>query len=70
MGAAAYNRGSRAISEQIDREFRSRSRLIRCKGRMRNGPGKRYARCESCGEIDWELNEGDPCRQFVRDPRD
>ncbi|MDD3983984.1 MAG: hypothetical protein PHU54_08595 [Candidatus Omnitrophica bacterium] len=67
MGAAAYNRGSRCISEQIDREQSSRRILVRCAGRMRNGPGKRFARCDKCGQIDWELNEGDPCRGFVRE---
>lgn len=66
MGAAAYNRGSHCISEQIDREQRGRRQLVRCTGRMRNGPEKRYARCDKCGEIDWEANEGDPCRAFVR----
>lgn len=33
-----------------------------CNGKMRNGPEKRYARCTKCGAIDYELNEGDPCR--------
>lgn len=35
--------------------------LHRCPGRMRNGPGKRYVRCNVCGRVDWERNEGDPC---------
>ena len=65
MGAAAYNRGSKAIREQIDRELERKTIRVRCKGIMRNGPEKRYARCRHCGAIDWELNEGDSCRAFV-----
>lgn len=41
------------------------AKLVRCNGRMRNGPEKRYARCRVCGAIDWELNEGDRCRAMV-----
>lgn len=33
----------------------------RCPGTMRNGPEKRYVRCDHCHRIDWERNEGDPC---------
>jgi hypothetical protein len=68
MGAAAYNRGSKAISAQIDRELKSHNRP--CNGVMYNGPNKRYARCSRCGRIDYEQNEGDRCRVvFIRDHR-
>jgi hypothetical protein len=67
MGHAAYNRGSMAISIQIDRELeeKRKARRVRCNGKMRNGPDKRYARCVKCGAIDYELYEGDKCRMFV-----
>ena len=65
MGVAAYNRGSRAISEAINREQRTKRTKIRCSGKMRNGPEKRYARCDTCGRIDWEANEGDRCLEWV-----
>lgn len=32
-----------------------------CRGRMSNGPGKRYVRCALCGRVDFEKNEGDVC---------
>ena len=28
---------------------------------MFNGPRKAYARCDTCGAIDYESNEGDRC---------
>lgn len=67
MEHVAYSRKSRAINAQIDRELAEKRnvRRIRCDGRMRNGPEKRYARCIKCGAIDYELNEGDRCRAFV-----
>lgn len=34
-----------------------------CAGTMDNGPGKRFARCHLCRRIDYELCEGDVCRQ-------
>ena len=34
----------------------------RCKGKLYNGPGKRYCRCNVCHRIDWEANEGDRCQ--------
>lgn len=37
-----------------------------CNGRFRNGPGKLYARCDRCGHVDWEANEGDRCTREVR----
>lgn len=64
MGAAAYNRGSRAIRNQIDRELAA-SRRTPCPGLFRNGPGKRYARCSHCGRVDYEANEGDRCRAVL-----
>jgi hypothetical protein len=36
-----------------------------CGGTLFNGPEKRFVRCDSCGELDWERNEGDRC---VREP--
>ena len=33
----------------------------RCGGVMRDGPEKRYARCGTCGRIDYERYEGDRC---------
>lgn len=35
---------------------------MQCPGRYRNGPDKRYVRCNLCKEIDWEANEGDRCK--------
>jgi hypothetical protein len=35
----------------------------RCPGVLRNGPGKAFTRCATCGAIDWEANEGDTCRK-------
>ena len=62
-GVAAYNRGSRLISRQLDRA------VIRdgwyCNGRMENGPNKNYARCQKCGHIDYEKNEGDLCGRLI-----
>lgn len=70
MGAAAYNRGSKVLRDQLDREAEDRRtvRHVRCSGLMRNGPEKRYARCRVCGGVDYELNEGDHCR--ARMPED
>ena len=65
MGIAAYNRGSAAIRHQLDREARARRTRVRCGGKLHNGPGKRYVRCERCQHIDWEANEGDLCTEFV-----
>jgi hypothetical protein len=39
--------------------------MERCKGKMRNGPDKRYTRCTLCGRLDYETNEGDPCPYFA-----
>jgi hypothetical protein len=65
MGIAAYNRGSRAISAGIDREA-ARTRYGRyCTGKMWNGPGKQYARCLKCGDIDYEKYEGDRCGKLI-----
>lgn len=64
MGAAAYRRGSRVIREQIDRECSARR--LRCAGKMRNGPDKRFARCDQCGAISYEKYEGDTCGKEVR----
>lgn len=57
MSAAAYNRGSRAISASIARERRPRP----CPGKL-NG-NKRLASCLVCGGADYEGNEGDRCRR-------
>ena len=35
----------------------------RCVGTYRNGPGKRFARCQVCGGVDYEANEGDHCKR-------
>jgi hypothetical protein len=61
MGAAAYNRGSRAIRAQIDRDLAARRTETLCPGKMRNGPEKKYTRCDLCSAIDYEKNEGDRC---------
>lgn len=58
MGAAAYNRGTRAIRAQFDREAEERRRRS-CGGVFANGPGKRFVRCCSCGAVDYERSEGD-----------
>jgi hypothetical protein len=70
MGVAAYNRGTKALCDQLDREERDRRtvRMVECGGRMRDGTGKLYGRCTACGGIDYELYEGDRCRRLV--PRD
>jgi hypothetical protein len=67
MGHAAYSRGSRAISTQIDRELeeKRKTRRVRCNGKIQNGPEKRFGRCTKCGAIDYELYEGDRCRAFI-----
>jgi hypothetical protein len=57
MGAAAYNRGSRAIRASFDRDARRRP----CPGTYRNGPNKDFARCSYCGRVDYEKYEGDRC---------
>lgn len=62
-GAAAYNRGSRAIRAQLDRE-RIRSGRY-CTGTMIDGPNKAYGRCTRCGAIDYEKYEGDRCRRLI-----
>lgn len=59
MGAAAYRRGSRAISRQIDRELAERRQI--CGGTYRSGPDKAYGYCDRCGRIDYEKYEGDKC---------
>lgn len=59
MGAAAYRRGSRAISRQIDRELAERRQI--CGGTYRPGPNKDYSRCDRCGRVDYEKYEGDKC---------
>jgi hypothetical protein len=59
MGAAAYRRGSRAISRQIDRELAERRQI--CGGTYRDGPNKNYSYCDRCGRIDYEKYEGDKC---------
>lgn len=63
MGAAAYNRGSRLASRQIDAIRQTRSE--RCGGKFFNGPAKRFARCSRCASIDYEANEGDTCLRIV-----
>lgn len=65
MGIAAYNRGSRTISTQIDRSLTGRRTTERCGGKFFNGPGKRYVRCARCGSIDYEANEGDRCLKII-----
>ena len=65
-GVAAYNRGSRLISRQTDAALAGRVKEGRfCTGRMRNGPGKRFTRCNRCGDIYWEKNEGDRCERII-----
>ena len=32
-----------------------------CRGRVENGPLKRFTRCAVCRRIHWEKNEGDAC---------
>ena len=64
-GAAAYNRGSRAIRAQIDRELAERRVGRYCTGTMYNGPGKRYVRCAKCRVVDYEKNEGDRCGRLI-----
>ena len=63
MGAAAYNRGSRVIRERLDREAAERRVRVLCRGVYRNGPDKRYARCDQCGHVDYEANKGDRCNR-------
>lgn len=66
MGHAAYNRGSLAISQQIDQELaEKRKKRYRCYGKFYNGPDKRYVRCDRCHHIDWEANEGDICQRWI-----
>lgn len=70
MGVAAYNRGSRCISAQLDRELADRSmRRVPCGGKLYNGPDKRFGRCALCHRIDYEGYEGDRCRQTVLEQR-
>lgn len=48
-----------------------RGRLITelpCPGRYFNGPEKRFVRCGMCGKVDYESNEGEPCRSLVEVP--
>lgn len=39
-----------------------------CIGSYENGPDKRFARCRTCGHINYEANEGDYCRAAPRAP--
>lgn len=39
-----------------------------CNGTLRNGPGKRFVRCDRCGAIDYERNEGDRCVTYKNSP--
>lgn len=41
--------------------------LRRCNGTVFNGPDKRFGRCSKCGNLDYELYEGDRCREMVED---
>jgi hypothetical protein len=36
-------------------------RTAKCAGVLRNGPQKRFVRCNKCERIDYEGNEGDRC---------
>ncbi len=67
MGVAAYNRGTKALCDQLDREEKDRRTvlMVTCGGTMRNGPGKAYGRCTVCGAVDYEAYEGDRCRRMV-----
>jgi hypothetical protein len=62
MGAAAYNRGSRAIRARFDRELAAKRTRVRCPGRM--GHETPHARCGVCHCLAYELNEGDRCPCF------
>ena len=67
MGIAAYNRGTKALRDRLDREVAERRtvRMVECGGRIYNGPYKCYGRCSACGAIDYEAYEGDLCRRKV-----
>lgn len=65
MGAAAYNRGSRAVRERIDREQRGKRVRTICGGTYYNGPDKAYGRCDRCKAVDYEKYEGDKCTREV-----
>lgn len=39
-----------------------------CNGTYKNGPDKRYARCQVCSHVDYEANEGDRCRAPASTP--
>lgn len=62
MSIRTYNRGSRLIRTQIDRELHERRIRRPCGGTFRNGPEKKYARCDRCGIVDYEKYEGDKHR--------
>ena len=36
-----------------------------CQGKMYNGPEKHYTRCNICGDVDYEKNEGDICNVII-----
>jgi len=61
MSIRAYNRATRVIRTRIDHELAERRRV--CGGTYRNGPDKRFCRCDTCRRIDYEANEGDRCRR-------
>ncbi len=44
---------------------KSPSRVVHCPGIVRNGPDKAYSRCPICGKVDYELYEGDRCRNMI-----
>jgi rRNA maturation endonuclease Nob1 len=45
----------RAIADGIEPKRRRRP----CGGTFRNGPSKKFARCDRCGVVDYEKYEGD-----------
>jgi len=65
VSIAAYNRGSRAIRESIDRREGKVKVGRYCGGAMGNGPGKDFVRCNRCGNIDYEKYEGDRCGRII-----
>lgn len=62
-GVAAYNRGTRLLRRQLDRDAVKVGRY--CGGKMHDGPNKAFGRCSSCGKIDYEKYEGDRCTRII-----
>jgi len=56
--------GSKFSGPQSLEEGKAKGKKV-CGGKMRSGPGKRYAICTKCGKIDYEKYEGDKCVAMV-----